>query len=177
MLRFRLTTEFQPRTKNGQPAHRMTGVPRTSSVQRVVRSPRNSRTDAKPDKGSHRQDQKRDGQHRTDPETASESRLVRGLGPSSPVGTPIGSSAMPQIGQVPGPSCTISGCIGQVNMSPMERFSDCFPVRARTDSARVAGKLVVTTLAAKMEVLPVVCMGRLTYRSIDRHAANGIDGA
>ena len=36
-----------------------------------------------------------------------------GLGPSSAVAT-IGSSAMPQIGQVPGASRTISGCIGQV---------------------------------------------------------------
>src|SRR3546814_13994619 len=41
-----------------------------------------------------------------------------GLGPSSPVGTPIGSSAMPQSGQSPGPSCTISGCIGQVYWVP-----------------------------------------------------------
>ena len=29
-------------------------------------------------------------------------------------GTPRGSSAMPQIGQLPGSSRTISGCIGQV---------------------------------------------------------------
>ena len=41
-----------------------------------------------------------------------------GFGPSSPVGTPIGSSAMPQIGQSPGPSRTISGCIGQVYCVP-----------------------------------------------------------
>ncbi len=37
-----------------------------------------------------------------------------GFGPASAAGTPLGSSAMPQIGQVPGPTCTISGCIGQV---------------------------------------------------------------
>jgi hypothetical protein len=36
-----------------------------------------------------------------------------GFSPSSRLGI-IGSSAMPQIGQVPGPSCTISGSIGQV---------------------------------------------------------------
>jgi hypothetical protein len=36
-----------------------------------------------------------------------------GLGPSSAV-TVTGSSAMPQIGQAPGPGCRISGCIGQV---------------------------------------------------------------
>ena len=42
-----------------------------------------------------------------------------GFGPSSPVGTPIGSSAMPQIGQEPGLSRTISGCIGQVYWVPL----------------------------------------------------------
>ena len=36
-----------------------------------------------------------------------------GFGPSSSDAT-TGSSAMPQIGQAPGPSCTICGCIGQV---------------------------------------------------------------
>ena len=41
-----------------------------------------------------------------------------GFGPSSPVGTPIGSSAMPQIGQAPGSSRMISGCIGQVYCVP-----------------------------------------------------------
>ncbi len=35
------------------------------------------------------------------------------LGASSRV-TCLGSSAMPQIGQSPGPTCSISGCIGQV---------------------------------------------------------------
>ncbi len=44
--------------------------------------------------------------------------ISSGFGPSSPVGTPLGSSAMPQIGQLPGPTCSISGCIGQVNMVP-----------------------------------------------------------
>ncbi|CAM5276486.1 putative protein OS=Afipia felis OX=1035 GN=BN961_04124 PE=4 SV=1 [Afipia felis] len=36
-----------------------------------------------------------------------------GLGPVSVVAR-TGSSAMPQIGQEPGPTCRISGCIGQV---------------------------------------------------------------
>ncbi len=35
------------------------------------------------------------------------------LGPVSS-GTPASSSAMPQIGQLPGPAWRISGCIGQV---------------------------------------------------------------
>ena len=33
---------------------------------------------------------------------------------SSPVITPSGSSAMPHFGHVPGPTCSISGCMGQV---------------------------------------------------------------
>ena len=33
MLRFRVTTEAQPRTKNGQPAHNTTGVASTSCSQ------------------------------------------------------------------------------------------------------------------------------------------------
>ncbi len=53
----------------------------------------------------------------SDSGTATFNRRVRsmssGLSPIS-VGTPIGSSDMPQIGQWPGPSLTISGCIGQV---------------------------------------------------------------
>ena len=38
--------------------------------------------------------------------------------PASPAVGVIGSSAMPQIGQLPGPSRTISGCIGQVHSAP-----------------------------------------------------------
>jgi hypothetical protein len=38
-----------------------------------------------------------------------------GSGPSAPVAV-RGSSAMPQIGHVPGPSRTICGCIGQVHV-------------------------------------------------------------
>ena len=41
-----------------------------------------------------------------------------GFGPSSPVGTPIGSSAMPPTGHDPGLSRRISGCIGQVYWVP-----------------------------------------------------------
>ena len=44
--------------------------------------------------------------------------ISSGLGPSSPVGTPMGSSAMPQIGQDPGWLRTISGCMGQVYCVP-----------------------------------------------------------
>ncbi len=39
MLRFMVRNDFQPRTRNGQPDQRTTGVARTSSSQRAVRSP------------------------------------------------------------------------------------------------------------------------------------------
>ena len=44
MLRFMVRNEFQPRTKNGQPDHRITGEPSTTSIQSEVRSPKNSRS-------------------------------------------------------------------------------------------------------------------------------------
>ena len=40
-----------------------------------------------------------------------------GLGPESAAAV-AGSNAMPQMGQLPGPVCLISGCIGQVNSMP-----------------------------------------------------------
>ena len=43
--------------------------------------------------------------------------MSSGFGPSSTV-TVRGSKAMPQMGQDPGWSCTISGCIGQVYSAP-----------------------------------------------------------
>ena len=45
-----------------------------------------------------------------------------GLGPSSSVGS-SGSSAIPQIGQLPDTVCLIWGCIGQVHMVPAGTFS------------------------------------------------------
>ena len=53
----------------------------------------------------------------SDSGTATMSRRVKSISSgfsASSAGTPMGSSAMPQIGQLPGPSCTISGCMGQV---------------------------------------------------------------
>src|SRR3546814_2623938 len=44
-------------------------------------------------------------------------RSYSSLGPSDAVGM-TGSSAMPQIGQLPGPARWISGFIGQVQMAP-----------------------------------------------------------
>ena len=114
MLRLRVTSDCQPRTKNGQPAHSTTGVASASRIQfiqpcgiawpRPKKCPPMSRTTTG-----------------TDSATAAHSRRVMStsswLGPWSSV-ISSGSSAMPQIGQEPGPSWRISGCIGHVKIVP-----------------------------------------------------------
>ena len=107
MFRFRVRTDAIPRTKKGQPAHKMTGVARASSTQlRVVASrlahrwPNMARAKTMIVAG-------KDTQKRRVKSASS------GVSSSSSEGI-IGSSAMPHLGQVPGPSWTISGCIGQV---------------------------------------------------------------
>src|ERR1700722_3062180 len=40
-----------------------------------------------------------------------------------------GSSAMPQVGELPGPLWRISGCIGQVKVAPGEAIADAFGTR------------------------------------------------
>ena len=111
MFRFIVRNDFAPRTRNGQPAHRITGVPSANSIHSTRRSPIHSRT-GRPSSGP---------MVRTSSGTVSAAPMAKrrrksissGFGPASAVGT-IGSSAMPQIGQSPGPSWTISGSIGQV---------------------------------------------------------------
>ena len=116
MLGLRLTIDSQPRWKKGIAAHSTTGVASASSIQTATRSPIQSRI-GRPIIGpmvmtSSGMDSAALTQKRRVKSTSS------GFGPSSPVGTPIGSSAMPQIGQEPGLSRTISGCIGQVYCVP-----------------------------------------------------------
>ena len=100
MFGLRLTIDSQPRWKNGSAAHSTTGVASASSIQTAARSPSQSRT-GRPSIGpmvmtSSGIDSAALTQKRRVKSTSS------GFGPSSPVGTPIGSSAMPQIGQEPG---------------------------------------------------------------------------
>ena len=110
MLRLRLTIERQPRSKNGQPAQSTTGVASTSWIQFDVCCPsRCVRPKRCPPISSTKTGivSARPIQSRRLKSTSS------GLGPVSAVAR-SGSSAMPQIGHEPGPSCLISGCIGQV---------------------------------------------------------------
>src|SRR5205085_6599070 len=111
MLRCRLNNECQPRTKNGQPAQRTAGVARTNWIQRdaspaIQAGALGIRCDIA---------NKKTGKVRTAP---IQSRRVMSLSSESSSGLAaeivFGSRAIPQMGQAPGLSLSISGCIGQV---------------------------------------------------------------
>src|ERR1035437_2504860 len=115
MLRLRCTTDCQPLTKNGNPHHRTTGVARANSIHAhtlaenkccIGMEGRNTET-MSASIGTARA-------------TLIHSRLVISVssGLVSSAVTCRGSSAMPQMGQEPGASRTISGCIGQVYSVP-----------------------------------------------------------
>ena len=111
MLGLRLTTDAQPRSKNGRPAHRTTGAAHTSCSQfEAVRlrgsapAPAIISVIAMPNTGRP---------------IAAAIRKRRVMSTSSGLGASSGaaargSSAMPHSGQAPGASCTTSGCMGQV---------------------------------------------------------------
>ncbi len=117
MLRCRVRSELQPRTKKGQPPQSTTGVPRASCAQVSVFGkatparglPGIISAIAIPNTGNVRQ-------------RLTQSRRVMSVSSGfSSSATSSGSSAMPQIGQEPGSSLTISGCIGQVQRTCAER--------------------------------------------------------
>ena len=113
MFSRRLTTEAQPRRKNGQPHHSTTGVARASSSQTAARGAISAANAA-----GARSRPIANASSGNDSATPTQNRRVMsrnsGLA-ASPADGVIGSSAMPQIGQLPGPSRTICGCIGQVH--------------------------------------------------------------
>src|SRR6266702_3234787 len=97
MFRLRFTIDCQPRTKNGQPPQRTTGVARTNSTQ--VRA----RSEISLSSGAPR---------RFAPIAARRIGIVSSGFSSSFAEMTRGSSAIPQIGHDPGSERTISGCIG-----------------------------------------------------------------
>ena len=113
MLRWRVTIDVQPRRKKGHPAHSTIGAVSASCAQGLIAGGTTwmssiSATIEIVSSG-------------TVSAAATHVRRVKstssGLGASSSDGS-SGSSAMPQIGQVPDPSLRICGCIGQVQMAP-----------------------------------------------------------
>src|SRR4051812_10227724 len=111
MLRCRLSNDFQPLTRNGQPAQSTTGVVNANWIQR----------EASPESHAGAFGNRCDiarintGNVRAAP---IQRRRVRSFNSEAssvvPAEIVFGSSAIPQIGQSPGPVCSISGCIGQV---------------------------------------------------------------
>ena len=111
MLRLRFRIDCQPRTKKGQPPQSTTGEASASEIHasdRGVKIPRKGSPGinslmARSSKGNVKT-------------TLNQKRRcisISSVFSSAPVAT-RGSSAIPQIGQEPGLSRTISGCIGQV---------------------------------------------------------------
>src|SRR5580704_4818297 len=108
ILGLRWTTDAQKRWKNGQPPHTTTGVARTNWSQLRAPDDRGSLS-ASPNMAISKTGRESAAltQNRRNIESYSGSA-------STSAKASIGSSAMPQIGQDPGPSWTICGCIGQV---------------------------------------------------------------
>src|SRR4029077_5478709 len=119
MFSWRRAIEVQPRSKNGQPPQTTTGVAKRSWTQVSAPGGKNL-----PSGLPARSSVMLSTTNGTDRTTPTQKRRViltsSGLIRSTAVGA-TGSSAMPQTGQLPGESCLISGCIGQVHMaSPVE---------------------------------------------------------
>ncbi len=125
MLSCQLANERQPRSRNGQPAHSTTGVASTAS--RHCAQVTDIRC-GKPDIAaslstaaprSRKRTPSPIASHNTGIDSASAIQKRRvmstssGFSSSAVVGM-TRSSAIPQMGQLPGPARRISGCIGQV---------------------------------------------------------------
>ncbi|SPU46553.1 Uncharacterised protein [Brevundimonas diminuta] len=110
MFRWRVTSDLAPRSKKGQPDQSTTGVASANWIQAEVwplmliispvRWPPISRANTGTDSASPIQNRR-------------VKSVSSGFGALAAV-TSSGSSAMPQIGQEPGPTWRISGCMGQV---------------------------------------------------------------
>src|SRR5712692_7796312 len=120
ILGLRLTSEDQKHSKKGQPPQRTTGVARRNSMPFRTVDVRCKPSDSPSMESSKTgSDKAALTQKRRRIESYSGSA-------STPAKMSKGSSAMPQMGQLPGPNRMISGCIGQVYrfFSPSDAASD-----------------------------------------------------
>ena len=112
MFGLRFATDAHARWKNGQPAQSTTGVAKANCTQIASLAGSNGEprwlaiSSTNTGTASARPTQNRRVMSRNS-----------WLGAAS-ADTSTGSSAMPQIGQLPGPICRTSGCIGQVYVAP-----------------------------------------------------------
>ena len=119
MFAVRCRSACTARTKNGQPAQNTTGAASTSSTQ-FPASHQPVRQDDARDHRRHRQHEDRHGEGRGDPEPPGHVAQLGVVLRRRPAGSSA-PGAMPHFGQVPGPSWTTSGCIGQVYFAPGDR--------------------------------------------------------
>ena len=111
MLRLRLTSDCQARTKNTQPPHSTTGVASANSIQLSVRGAASHSNESPTYSPIARMTSGTVSTALTQKRRVMSSSS--GLSSSSRL-TVIGSRCMPHFGHEPGSSRTISGCIGQV---------------------------------------------------------------
>src|ERR1700735_1242110 len=111
MFSFRRTIEATPRSKNGQPPHKTTGVESANSIQVISRMERKC-CRGLPGIKSDIAIRKIGVVSATLAQKWRVMEISSAFGGSARVAV-RGSSAIPQIGHVPGASRTISGCIGQ----------------------------------------------------------------
>src|SRR5258708_4206037 len=112
MFKLRLTIDFHPRTKKGQPPQSTTGVARNISIQAQARGDAQL-SSGRPGKKSLMA-MMRTGTVRAVPtQNRRRMSLSSGFSPASAV-IVLGSRAIPQIGHAPGAARTICGCMGHV---------------------------------------------------------------
>jgi len=111
MFRFQVFTDSAPRTRNGQPHQRTTGVASANSIHCTysIDRPAGSRPGARSAAIASRNSGVASSR-------LSWKRRVMSISSSffSSMVTVFASSAIPHFGHAPGCSCTTSGCIGQV---------------------------------------------------------------
>ena len=180
MLRCRETTESQPRSKNGHPPQRTTGVASASCSQ----APRTAVQEARSVHGQHlrrHEREERQGEGGRDPEPPG--HVLRA--PDSLLRLAPWPCAAPapcrRWGRCPGPCCTTSGCMGQVYSAAMAASGTGGAGAAAAGAA--GGREVLLRILAKppraagrAEVvrLPVVRDGGRRLVRVDRHAAHRV---
>ena len=117
-----MTTRRPAALEKGPPGPSTTGVDRASSSQSAICGATTRVRDPTPERGPHLSNE-------TGSANANPPKNAGSCQTSSRFGgrrrqSVIGSSAMPQIGQLPGPSWTTSGCIGQVKNAELRRLGD-----------------------------------------------------
>src|SRR5579862_8308255 len=115
MLRWRFTSDAQPRTKSGQPHQSTAGVANASSAHSMGRRDP-ACTPGATDQAISTPDIPSTTTGAASATLIQNRRVIETSSgfTSSSIVTVRGSSAMPQIGQEPGPGRTMRGCIGQV---------------------------------------------------------------